>query len=64
MTYARLVIGATSALVMLAFLTSGLATLVLQNVVLTPGSVPLMAFASGFSERFLVRAIESMSRRA
>ena len=61
-TYARLVIGAASALVMLAFLTSGLATLVLQNVVLTPGSVLFVAFASGFSERLLVRAIEPVSR--
>lgn len=60
-TYARLVLGAASALVMLAFLTSGLATLVLQNVVLTPGSVLFVAFTAGFSERLLVRAIESVS---
>ncbi|MFC6940366.1 hypothetical protein ACFQE8_10390 [Salinirubellus sp. GCM10025818] len=60
-TYARLVIGAASALVMLAFLTSGLAAIVLQDVVLTPGSVLFVAFASGFSERLLVRAIESVS---
>lgn len=60
-TYARLVIGGASALVMLAFLTSGLATLVFQNVVSTPGFVLFVAFATGFSERLLVRAIESVS---
>lgn len=59
----RLVVGAAGALVLYVFLLSGVLGLVLNVSPETPGIAIVVAFAGGFSERLLRRAIENVAGR-
>ena len=57
-TLARLAVGGMAALVVYAFLLSGL----LQIGRPTPGLMLAIAFAAGFSERLVISAVETVAR--
>jgi hypothetical protein len=58
-TMAKLVVGAISALALQTAPVSG--TLKIQDAAATQGSVMLVAFAAGFTERLVERAIETVA---
>lgn len=55
---AKLVLASGAALAVFAFLQSGLLQGIVQIEALTPGLILALAFASGFSERLLLRALK------
>lgn len=59
-SFAKLVFGATSALVIFVFLRAGLLPIVEPNE-LTPEFVLVVSFISGFSDRLLLKAMEDVA---
>jgi hypothetical protein len=64
LTWMRPAIGAASALIAVALFEAGKTMLFDASLVQNPGAILAIAFAAGFSERFITQAIERASERS